>query len=90
MDLLILVKSLGRKMQEKFLDNKPDVAAHGCNELSHLNVFRVVCFTGHSCWGEEYLASHLNAAGVVGVQHRQKLIHFNSNLGPFCLFGAEQ
>lgn len=39
MDLLILIKNLGRKMQEKSLDNKPDVAAYGCNEFSPQNVF---------------------------------------------------
>lgn len=62
MDLFILVKNLGKKMQEISLDNKPGVAAHGCNELSHLNVCRGFYFTGHNCWGEEYLESHLNAA----------------------------
>lgn len=66
MDLLIPEKNPGRKMQEKSLDSKPVLTAHGCNELSHLQSF---FFTGHHCWGEEYLASYLNSVRVVGVQH---------------------
>lgn len=84
------VRDPDRKVREKSLDLKPKLAVHGCNELSHLKVFRVYCLIRHYCWGEEYLASHCNSERDAGVQHHQKLIHSSSNLGPFCLFGVEQ
>lgn len=41
MDMLIPVKNLGKRVQEKSLDNMLELAAHGCNELLYLTIFAV-------------------------------------------------
>lgn len=39
--MLIPVKNLGKRVQEKSLDNMLELATHRCNDLLHLPIFAV-------------------------------------------------